>query len=216
MRDALLIVSVVLGLNAMASSTPHADQTIEQIAEAPKFVSPEPVAEPVAKKDAYSVAYAEAETTGKLCVYIGATWCKYCPAAKATFEANAPKQGSVCLDFDADSKYVKDIQAATGVTSVPQVVVYTKVSGEWIVSHVVGNKTRDIQIALAGKNPGATGVSILSTVAPGRSSCSCDSCPRDCAANGCDCGKQPSAGSGCASCGVSQGLPRRGFMRGRR
>lgn len=213
MRDALLILSVVLGLNAMASSTPPADQSIEQIAEAPKFVDPSPVEVPKAKSP-YAIAWETAQTTGKLAVFVKMERCEPCEKALPLFTELVASGGyaAVVLDMEKDSELVGRI-GKSGIA--PQVIVYEKRDGEWFQRSVVGNKTRDIQIALAGKNPGAGGVSILSTPAPGRSSCSCDSCPRDCEANGCDCSVSKSAASGsCSSCGESRSLPR--FFRGRR
>lgn len=212
-----MIATAVLG-------TPPADSTIEQLADAPKFVDPEPIAEPKAKSP-YAIAWESAQASGKLAVFIKMERCGPCEAALPLFTDLAASGGyaAVVLDTVKDDELVAEI-GKSGIA--PQIIVYERTNGEWFQRSVVGNKPNEIKRVMAGANATPGGL-ILSTPGVARP-CSCESCPRDCALQSCtcdaqksvcsngSCGKQPSAGSGCASCGVSQGLPRRGFMRGRR
>lgn len=248
MRNLLLILVAVVGVNAMVKATPPADSSIEQLADAPTFVAPEPVAEPKAKSP-YAIAWESAQTSGKLAVFIKMERCEPCEKALPLFTEFAASGGyaAVVLDIEQDRELVAEIGKAS---IAPQIIVYEKRDGEWFKRSVIGNKPSEIKSAMAGAN--AVGEGLILSTSPTARPCSCESCPRDCAANGCKCadsstveqqspveqrstiqrlrgcgsqcnseaalfcGKQPSAGSGCASCGVSQGLPRRSFFRGRR
>ena len=223
MRNLLLILVAVVGVNALSNATPPADSSIEQLANVPTFVSPEPIAEPKAKSP-YAIAWESAQASGKLAVFIKMERCAPCEAALPLFTELAASGGyaAVVLDIEKNRELVAEI----GKTSIaPQIIVYEKRDGEWFQRSVIGNKPSEIKSAMAGANAVAGGL-ILSTPATARP-CSCVNCPRDCVSNGCkcetqksgcsngSCGRQP-AGSGCSSCGVSQGLPRRSFFRGRR
>lgn len=265
MRNLLLILVAVVGVNALSNATPPADSTIEQLADAPKFVDPEPVAEPVKKPWAiwasYSDAHFAAQDTGNLAIFIKQDRCDPCDKALPVFTELAASGGyaAVVLDTEKDAELISEMGATASLA--PQIIIYKRTNGEWDRHSVIGNKPSEIKRVMAGNLMGAgdyapygycpycnsKGVSrerspngndrcerghvypsrkavmaganatpgglILSTPGVARP-CSCESCPRDCVANGCSCGKQP-AGSGCASCGVSQGLPRM-FRRGRR
>jgi len=223
MRNLLLVLVSVAGFDAMVRATQPADSTIEQLADAPKFVEPGPVAEPKAKSP-YAIAWESAQASGKLAIFVKMERCGPCEAALPLFTELAASGGysAVVLDTVKDADLVAEI-GKSGIA--PQVVVYERKDGEWFQRSVVGNKPNEIKRLMAGENAVAGGL-ILSTPATARP-CSCVNCPADCVSQSCtcetqnggcsngSCGKQPSAGSGCASCGVSQGLPRM-FGRGRR
>lgn len=172
--------------------------------------------------DAYSDAYKSGLSLGKMCVYIGATWCPHCPAAKTAFREHAVESGGACveLDSDKDKDYVREITAGhKRGKSIPQVVVYVVRDGVYeLESVVIGPDANKIKAAML---PKAGGIGVipaenLSLVHCGK--CHCGTCPGDCAANGCHCGSSAS-GHGFGSCGAAgdwykPGQPVRNLCRG--
>lgn len=214
MRNLLLILVAVVGVNALSNATPPADSTIEERSPVVAEVSkPGPQRERLP----YEIAWNTAQTSGKFAIFIKMERCGPCEAALPLFTELATSGGyaAVVLDTEKDAELVADV-GKSGVA--PQVIVYEKRDGEWFQRSVIGNKPNEIKRVMAGENAVAGGL-ILSTPATARP-CSCESCSRDCAANGCSCGKQSGGcgaacelrGSSCASgnCGISSGN-RRGF-----
>lgn len=208
MRNLLLILVAVVGANVLSNATPPADHSIDERSPAVAEVAkPEPQRE----RSPYEIAWNTAQASGKLAVFIKMERCGPCEAALPLFTELAASGGysAVVLDTEKDAELVAEI-GRSGIA--PQVVVYERKDGEWFQRSVIGNNPSEIKRVMAGAN--AVGEGLILSTSPTARPCSCESCPRDCAANGCSCGKQP-AGNGCASCDVSQGLPRM-FRRGRR
>jgi len=140
------LIYPVLFLATSALANPPADHTIE-IRTPEKFSQPKPI-----HKDDYSKAYEAAQSCGKLCIYIGASWCGACPEAKAAFRANAIASGGACVELDVDNvshaDYVAAISRETKSGKIPKVVVYQKFGDEWQIKCVIGNKPSDIKAAM--------------------------------------------------------------------
>lgn len=184
--------------------------------------------------DAYSDAYKAGLSLGKMCVYIGATWCPNCPAAKTAFREHAVASGGSCveLDSDKDGDYVREIIAGhKRGKSIPQVIVYrVNGSGEYeFESIAIGPDAAKIKSVMlprvtSAEVPCDAGTAGSGAASPGpvvsfashRSACHCQNCPADCAANGCHCQASQSGSGAAQSCGgwYTPGQPVRNVARG--
>lgn len=171
MERIVIAAVVLLALAPTAKPTVPSppDHSIEQrIAEQ---VAVTPV---VHAKDAYTVAWEEAQKTGKLCIYIGAKWCPHCPKAQAAFRENAVASGGACVELDADNPadkpYIDKIVREHGKgRGIPQTVVYQKFGDEWQIKTVIGNRPSDIKAAMTNLQAAESVVK-----------CSCKNCTRSC------------------------------------
>lgn len=150
---------------AIESSQMPADATIEAIK----------------PKSAYAAAHELGEKRGKLCVFVGATWCGPCQPAKALFRKLATEAGDsascVELDVDRDAATAGEMLAIANQTSIPCVLVFSKRDGEWFVKLPACSES-----SLRAKMIGTNGQASFAAECIG-----CKSCPADCAANGCGC-----------------------------
>lgn len=172
--------------------------------------------------DAYSDAYKAGLSLGKFCIFIGADWCNACPAGKKLFREHAIESGGACveLNVDRDKEYVREIQAGHKKgNSIPQVVVYVVRNGEYeLESVVIGPDASKIKAAMLPKVVGIGVVPAENLSLTHCGKCHCETCPGDCAANGCHCGSSAS-GHGFGSCSAAvdwykPGQPVRNLCRG--
>lgn len=176
--------------------TPKVEPEVEKPAEV-EVAEAKPVS-------AYGAAYSDYQVNGKLIAYIGASWCPHCPKAKAEFEKRAEgRSDCVVLDIDKDAE-AKEIM--DGYRSVPVIFVFGTVDGKQTKRRYSASK-QDLDAIFAKQGQ--------ASFAPECLSCGCQSCPRDCAANGCNCSSSSNSSSGGESCGVGlvRGQPVRNVVR---
>lgn len=211
----LAVVSTIQAKPAPVKSPAPADHSIELAI--PSFSAipesePEPAKEPEMASaqpvSAYRQAYGEYQASGKMIVYIGASWCPHCPKAKADFEKRAQgRSDCVVLDIDRDDE-AKEIM--DGYRSVPVIFVFDTVDGKQTKKRHNASQ-RDLDTIFAKQGQASFAAECLSCSKC--SNCSCSNCPRDCAANGCNCSESSNSSNGSKCCGLVRGQPVRNTIK---
>lgn len=154
--------------------------TVEPVGDVLKDEASEPADTTIGRSplSRYAIAYADAEVKGKLCVFIGAKWCGPCGPAKDRFRALAAMLGDVpCVELDINTD--KDAPDLLDGHSLPCVIVYELKAGEWSRLRSGGDPQVMREIMLGEP----TGQASFAAECVG----GCQSCPANCAANGCGC-----------------------------
>jgi hypothetical protein len=184
-----------------------------------------PVAEaPVAKRYTYADAYRSFEKCGKLCVLITTNNCPPCEEAHKWFRAVALSRNSgacIVLHEVDDAAEVADIKEDGA--GFPQLIVYHAASGTDVDT---GEPSRQVLVgyreistsgeALAFSRSRGTPKTVATNTSFQKCAGGCDSCPADCAANGCHCGHTQAAqaaGACGGGCGLVLGQPVRNLGR---
>lgn len=189
------LVLAVLAIGLVASqSTAQQSAPVADIPTANDFnLTTEPdvlkdVAEPadstieaIKPKSGYAAAHALGEQRGKLVVFVGAKWCGPCKAFEPVFRKVVEGLGDTAsvveLDLDRDAATAGEMLALANRDSIPCVLVFVKVDGEWTLTLPQCSES-GLRAAILKPN----GQASFAAECVG-----CNSCPRGCAANGCGC-----------------------------
>lgn len=146
--------------------------------------------EAIKPKSGYAAAHALGEERGKLVVFVGAKWCGPCKAFEPVFRKVVENLGDTAavveLDVDRDAATAGEMLAIANRTGIPCVLVFAKVDGEWTLTLPQCNESA-LRAAITKPN----GQASFAAECVG-----CNSCPRDCAANGCGCSMSAASSSG--------------------
>ena len=151
--------------------------------------------EAIKPKSGYAAAHALGEERGKLVVFVGAKWCGSCKAFEPVFRKIVESLGDTAavaeIDVDRDAATAGEMLAIANTSLIPCVLVFTKNDGEWTVTLPQCSEA-GLRAAIIGPN----GQASFAAECVG-----CQSCPANCAANGCGC-SMSSGSSGGEQCGV--------------
>ena len=195
---AVLAVGLIASQSTAQQSAPVAD--IPTASEFNLTIEPdvlEDVTEPadstieaIKPKSGYAAAHALGEQRGKLVVFVGAEWCGPCKAFEPVFRKVTESLGDTTavaeLDVDRDAATAGEMLAIANRTSIPCVLVFTKNDGEWTVTLP---QCSEAALRAAIINPNGQASFAAECVG-------CQSCQRDCAANGCGCSMSAGSSSG--------------------
>lgn len=212
-RVILAVVAIALCVSQASQSTAQQAVTpaVDSVAPLSDFnLTIEPAVEDVPQKPAdatieevkpksgYALARALGEERGKLCVFVGATYCRPCQPAKALFRRLAAELGKsascVELDVERDAATAGEILTIADTNELPCVVVFTRRDGEWVANYPACNEA-SLRAKMIGPSNGQASFAAECV--------GCQSCPADCAASGCSCRASHGAhaGGACGTCG---------------